>query len=280
MEFVGIVMIVGLIILPSILLVVSFYSGVQRASRLAPSTRPLFLYPLICSFLLTGGFVIWQFTVISTSRSSTACIGYFFLPIFSFVVALAAFVVSWAILYVGWFINQRIRRTPMRIAQFLLLALAIGVLATTGYVAQAKITRHRLLNEATSGYNVDRLVAILEEGISSHDFDVLANLAKNPNTPVNDLVRLYDFCKPRISQLGGSESSILLPLARNPNTPPDTLTALASCRQSWIRNSVVRNPNTSIGTLRQLTADQDEFVKRDAKGELRLREKERKPETE
>ncbi|MEN6558790.1 MAG: hypothetical protein ABFC54_11480, partial [Thermoguttaceae bacterium] len=114
MEFIGIVMIVGLIVMPSILLVVSFCSGVRRADRLAPSTRPLFLYPLIFSFLSTSGFVIWQFTAISTSQSSTAAIGYFFLPIFWFVVALAAFAASWAILYVAWFFYQRFKDTQTR----------------------------------------------------------------------------------------------------------------------------------------------------------------------
>jgi hypothetical protein len=224
--------------------------------------------------------MIWGYHAILTSRSSTAAIGFFFLPFFSAALAVIAFVVSWAILYVALFIFQRIQGTPVRFVSIMLLALAVVLLGLAGYVTQVKIARHRLLNEAASGYSVGTLEAILTEGVSSQDFDVLANLAINPNTPANDLVRLYDFCKPRISQLGGSESSILLPLARNPNTPPDILTALANCRQSWIRNSVVKNPNTPISTLRQLSADQDELVKGQAKRELRLREQERKPEAE
>ena len=206
MEFIGIIMMVGLIILPAVLLEVGFYSGFRRVNRLAPPTRFLFLYPLICSFLTTSGFVVWQFTAISASHSSTAAISYFFLPFFSFAVALAAFVVSWAATYMAWFVIQRIRRIPMRIASLLLMALAIAVLVLTGYVGQNRVARHRLLNEAASGYNVDRLETVLTEAVSSHDYDLLANLAKNPNTPTKDLTRLYDFCKPRISQLGGSES--------------------------------------------------------------------------
>ena len=280
MEFIGIIMMVGLIILPAVLLEVGFYSGFRRVNRLAPPTRFLFLYPLICTVIMTSGFVIWELHAISVSRSSTAAIGLFLLPFFSVAVAVVGFVVSWSILYVVRFVIQRLQRAPMRIASLLLMTLAIAVLAFTGYVVENKIARHRLLNEAVSGYNVDGLEVILAEGVSSQDFEVLANLAKNPNTPANDLGRLYDFCKPRICQLGGSESSILLPLAGNPHTPPDTLTALATCRQSWIRNSVVRNPNTPISTLRQLTADQDELVRGQAKRELRLREQGRKPDTE
>lgn len=271
---------IAVIVLPCFLIGWLFSVAIRRAHRSNPPIRPLLLYPLVCSLVLTSGFMTWGYHAILTSRSSTAAIGFFFLPFYSAALAITAFVVSWAVLYVGWFIFQRIQGTPVRLVSVALLVLAVALLGWAGYVTQVKITRHRLLNEAASGFNVDRLEMILAEGVSSHDFDVLADLAKNPNTPANDLVRLYDFCKPRISQLGGSESSILLPLAQNPHTPPDTLTALAKCRQSWIRNSVGRNPNTSIGTLQKMTEDQDEFVRRDAKGELRLREKERKPETE
>jgi hypothetical protein len=272
--------VVAVIVLPCFLIGWLFSVAIRRAHRSNPPIRPLLLYPLICSVITTGGFMLWGYHATLTSRSSTAAIGFFFLPFYSAALAVLAFVVSWAVLYLAWFTFQRIQRTPVRLVSVTLLVLAVALLGWAGYVAQVKIDRHRLLTEATSGFNVDRLETILEEGVSSQDFEVLANLAKNPNTPANDLGRLYDFCKPGISQLGGSESSILLTLARNPHTPPDTLTALASCRQSWIRNSVVRNPNTPISTLRQLTADQDELVRGQAKRELRLREKEIKPETE
>jgi hypothetical protein len=272
--------VVGIIALPCVLMGLVFYLRIKAAYRSCSPARPLLLYPLICFAIITGGYMVWGYHAILTSRSSTAAIGFVFLPFYAAALAIVAFVVSWSVLYVGWFIFQRVQGKPVRSTSVTILTSAVVLLGWAGYVAQVKIARHRLLDEAESGYNVDRLDIILTEGVSSQDFDVLANLAKNPSTPANDLALLYDFCKPRISQLGGSESSILLPLARNPHTPPEVLTFLATSRQSWIRDSVVRNPSTPISTLRQLTADQDETVKGQAKGELRLREQGRKPDTE
>ncbi|MEN6407656.1 MAG: hypothetical protein ABFC77_14445 [Thermoguttaceae bacterium] len=270
----------GIIALPCIVMILAFGVAISAAYRSQSSARFLFLYPLMGSFVITGGCMMWGYHAICTSRSSTAAIGLFFLPLFSAALAVIVFAVSWAVLYVGWFLVQRIQAVPVRPVSIAILFLAIVVLAWTGYMAQTKIARHRLLKEATLGRKVERLEAILTEGVSSQDFETLAKLAKNPNTPTSDLIRLYDFCRPRISELGGSESLILVALAKNPQTPPDILAALASCRQPWIRDHVAANPNTSIGTLRQLAADQEQFVRGHAARELRAREQNREFETQ
>ena len=142
------------------------------------------------------------------------------------------------------------------------------MLAWTGYVGHNKIARHRLLNEAASGADANSLEKIFTDGTASRDLEVLSKLAKNPNTPLNDLVHLYDFCKPNVAKSDPSEYPVLFSLARNPRTPPDILVVLATCRPSSIRSAVARNPSTSTKTLRQLTEDQDGSVRTYAKSLL------------
>lgn len=266
----------GIIVLPCILMALVFFLAIKRAYRSHSSARPFVLYPLICSFLITSGYMLWGYHAICTSKSSTAAIGFLFLPFYSAALAVIAFVVSWACLYVGHFVIQRLQRAPVRLASVALVVLAVVLLGWAGHVAQVKIGRHRLLNEAASGYNVDRLETILEEGISTQDFEVLANLAKNPNTPIDDLVRIYDFCKPRIAEFNPPEYSILFSLAQNPRTPSDILVILAGCRQSSIRFAVATNPNTPTPTLSKLAEDQDVSVKTYAIPRLNARKRSEK----
>lgn len=270
----------GIIALPSILFALVFILLIGRAYQSKFKAGPFLLYPLICSSVVTSGYMIWGYHAVLTSRSSTAAIGFFFLPSYSAAFAVIAFVVSWAVLYVGWFVYQRIQGTSVRPISVALLVLAVTCLGWAGYVVQAKTARHRLLTEASSGYNVVRLEAILSEGVSSHDFEVLADLAKNPNTPANDLIRLFAYCKPSVTEFNPPEYSILFSLAKNPNTPSDILVILAGCHQSSIRFAVATNPNTPTPTLRKLAEDSDVSVKTYAIPRLNARERSAKAETE
>lgn len=266
----------GIIALPCVLMALSFFLLIKVAYRSHSPTRPFFLYPLVCSFVVTSGFMAWGYHAIYTSRSSTAAIGFLFLPFYSAALAVIAFVVSWSVLYMGWFIFQRIERTPVRPVSVALLALAVALLGWAGYVAQVGIARHGLLNEAASGHNVDRLEVILAEGVSLQDFEVLANLAKNPNTPANDLARLFDYCKPHIAEFNPPEYTILFSLAKNPNTRSDILVILAGCHQSSIRFTVATNPNTPTSTLSKLAGDSDVSVKTYAIPRLNARKRSEK----
>ena len=210
----------GLIISPCVLMTVGFYSAIRRAYRSNSPARSLFLYPLICSFIMTSGFVIRECHAIFTSRSSMAGAGLFFLPFHSLAVAVSGLFVSWACLYVAHFVIQRIEGIPVGLTSVVFLALAIVLLVLTGYVAQSWIARHNLLTTAASGANADSLEKILASGVSSRDWEVLAKLAKNPNTPISDLVHLYDSCKHNITNPYPPEYPVLFSTgAESPHTP-------------------------------------------------------------
>jgi len=257
----------------------TFFLAITFAYR-SPSTRLFFLYPLICSFVIASGYMVWGYHEVYASRSSTAAIGFLFVPVFSAALAVVGFVVSWACFYVVHFVIQRIKRTPVRLASVLLLVLAVVLFTWTGYVGYNKIARHRLLNEAASGGDVDRLETVLADGVSSRDWEVLSKVAKNRNTPKNNLVRIFDYCKPSIAEFNPPEYSILFSLAQNPRTPSDILAALAACRQSSIRYVVAVNPSTPMPALRKLAEDQDNSVRTYAKPRLLARERDGKSEKE
>jgi hypothetical protein len=230
------------IALPCVLMALIFSLAITVAYRSHSPARLFLLYPLICSFVITSGFMIWGYfavyIIICTSRASLAGIGLFFLPLFSIAVAVAAIVVSWSCLYLAHFIIDRLKRIPLGITSIVFLALAIVLLSLTGYVVQNRVARYRLLNKAASGADANSLEKILSDGISCQDVEVLSKLAKNPNTPISDLVRLYDFCNPNIAKSSPPEYPVLVSLARNSRTPPDILVVLAGCHPSDIRSYV------------------------------------------
>jgi hypothetical protein len=257
------------IAVPVLLMALIFLLTIKGAYRSDSPRRPFFLYPLMGSFLLTSGFMVWGYHAVCTSRSSTAAIGLLFVPILSAVVAVVGFVVSWACVYVTHFTIQRIGGIPLHPISVVVLVWAIAVLGWAGNAAFHKILRHRLLNEAASGTDVESLGKIQADSIASRDMEVLSKLAKNPTTPVGDLVRMYEFCKPNFLQFNPVEYPVLSSLAQNHQTPPDILAALAACRQFSIRYAVAINPHTATETLKQLAEDQDDLVRTYAKSRLR-----------
>ena len=103
---------VAVIALPCFLIGWLFSVAIRRAHRSNPPIKPLLLYPLICSAITTGGFMVWGYHSILTSRSSTAAIGFFFLPFYSAALAVIAFVVSWAVLYVACSSSKEFKELP------------------------------------------------------------------------------------------------------------------------------------------------------------------------
>lgn len=94
------------------------------------------VYPLVCSFILTIGYTTWAYHDFCTSLNGRPGICLLLLPFNSIAVAAAGFSVSWSCLYVACFVVDRIREIPVGFASVALLALAIVLLALTGYVVQ------------------------------------------------------------------------------------------------------------------------------------------------
>ena len=249
-------------ILPYVLLAAAFFVFIRAALRSNSPTRRLLVYPTVSSLIITSGFTLRGVFFILTSRSSTAGIGFLFLPFYSFAVAIIAYLVSWSLFCLARFFNSRREKTSDKLSIFLPVVVALLMLSVTGFTAQKWIARNWLLNTAAStSIDAVELEAILERAISCHDLEVLSKLAKNPKTPTNDLIRIYDSCKDRVAEFNPLEYMVFFSLAQNPQTPSDTLAVLAECQQSTIRVMVGMNPDTPNETLYQLAKDKDDQVR-------------------
>lgn len=123
----------GIITLSCVLMALTYFLVIRTACRSCSPIRQVFLYPLLCSLVLTSGYMIWGYHAICTSRSSTAAIGLFFLPIYSVVIAVVSFLVS--------------------------CALAIVLFVVTSYFVEKKeVARQRVLEEPIPKTDSDSLV--------------------------------------------------------------------------------------------------------------------------
>jgi hypothetical protein len=130
--------VVGVIIL--VLIGIGFVYAIRVAYRSLSPTRPLFLYPLFFSLVLTSGCVIWECTIFFVFEPFEQAL-LFYVSIISLAAALVGFLVFWSGLYVVRFVIQRIRGTPARITSVVPLALAMVSLILAGYLVYIRATR-------------------------------------------------------------------------------------------------------------------------------------------
>jgi hypothetical protein len=250
---------VAILVPPYVLIAAGFFFVLRAAYRSKSPARPLFLYPASCAFFITIIFIIWANLALITSRSSTAAIGHIFLPFYSITVAVAVFLVSWSVFYLTYFVVERVAKSSNRLTSTSILLLALLILALTGFTVQDRVARYKLLHAAASTDESPR-AKILERVISTHDLALLSELAKNPSTPVNDLIRIYDSCKNHV-EFNPPEYKVFFSLAQNPQTPPEILTDLAGHQEISIRSSVGTNPGTPIKILYHLANDEKSQIR-------------------
>lgn len=101
-------------VLPYALAVTGFYLFLRSVYHVQAPIRPLFLWPIVCSLIGTGIFMIWGHYTIATSAPVKAAIGHFFPPFYSplfysVAVALAGYVVAWGLFYLFRFSLEWLR---------------------------------------------------------------------------------------------------------------------------------------------------------------------------
>ncbi|MBN2291769.1 MAG: hypothetical protein JXM70_05050 [Pirellulales bacterium] len=122
------------VVLLFLLMALVFFLAIKAAYRSHSPLRPLFIYPLIFSFIMTSGYMAWGYHAICTSKSSTAAIGFLFFPLNSVVVAVAGFLFWFSGLYVARFVAERLGLISERITSVFPLVLAIVLLILMEYV--------------------------------------------------------------------------------------------------------------------------------------------------
>lgn len=248
----------AIVILPYVLIASAFIWGVRAAFLSKSPIRFFFLCPLLGAFITTAIFAGWGQYSIATSRSSMAAVGYIFLPLYCIGVGLAGFVLFWSVLYLFRFGLERFGIVTSRLTSITPLAVAVLILLVTAFVVQYRISRHRLLVAAETGAGIH---PVIDRAITTHDLQVLAKLARNPNASLPDLRRIYDTCKDQVTAKYPREYIVLFSLSRNPKIPPDILVSLSKCHASSIRIEVGRNPNTPVEILPELASDKERLVR-------------------
>lgn len=262
------------LMLPNVVISAAIVIVLIIAYRRESAARSLFLGPLACGLAAGCGAGIWMFHGITTSKSSTAAIGFFFLPFFALAAGNAAFLTSWAVLYVVRFAKERLGYLSSRTATWWLLIPAVLILVLAAYVAQHDVRRYRLLKAAA----FEAVVPVsredmLADAIAADDLDVLSRLAKNSSVPGDELLRIYEWSQTTFGKFKPFEYPIFSALARNRNTPSHLFGVLVKCPQSTIRLMAAQNPATPQDLLRRLADDPDQLVRGQARYQLNRRER-------
>lgn len=249
---------IAIVILPYVLLAAALLWLIRMAYISNKAARPLFLYPLLGAFIITAAFVGWGHHEISTSRSSTAAIGWIFLPFYSVGIAIVSFLVSGAVVYIFRFVLERIAYVSPRLTSVVPLIVSALILCLTAATIESRVSRHQLLVLAESETAAGSLI---DQAVIDHDLQILAALAKNPHVSETDLLRIYDACKGQVGAANSREYIVLFALSRNPKTPPSVLAALSRCQESSIRAALGPNPSTPTEILPILANDSEASVR-------------------
>jgi hypothetical protein len=251
--------------------------------------------------LAGAGYLFWAHRAIATSHSSTAAIGYIYMPQMVVIVCGGAFLVAWAaaILVIRWIGAKT--ESAVSIARDWPLYAAGLVLVVFAIWGSRTLMRDMELSQARSSSSVEKLADLCELALQKRDGKVLAALATNPNARGDMLERIYTLATSgsRSSAVAVDFSRVVIELARNantpaavlrsmyetdgqsytkyqlvenPSTPQDVLEKLAVDSEPGVRSAVCRNPKTSRQMLEQLGGDPDKRVKMAAEAALMRRQ--------
>lgn len=216
---------------------------------------------IVTSAIVGIAFTLWAFYAIRTSCSSTAAIGYLFLPYYIFLLCSAAYLIGWSIATIiraFYVISHKTRQTSLRKWP---VYIAMAVLVLFGLLAFNFSARKLLLKKAYVSASESELDALYDKAVSSKDIDLLAKLAKNPSTSQDLLRQIYSSIPASTFKYPGSNySPVFAELARNKKTPSDILKSLSE-KRAGERLFIAANPNTPADVLEQLARDKDSLVR-------------------
>lgn len=246
-------------------------------------------FGLIAAILCFCFFFAGGVLSISQSKSSTAVVGYVFLPFYAAFMSGLAFLAGWCAGYfLAWY------RSPVKTARRSAIAAALVpviVVLLTGWTFTTlshrrdslAATRLAARSAKTASADLEKLATSTNEYVlgdvagnpklSNASLRKLANhggylvewgLAHNPSTPQDILSRLA----------GSADEYTRGYVAGNPNAPVEVLADLSKDGIRHVRVSVAQNPSTPLSTIKVLQGDADEMVRRLANSAISQHERE------
>ncbi len=214
---------------------------------------------------------------ISRSKSSTAAVGYIFLPFYAAFMSLLAFLAGWCVGYfVVWY------RSPAKAGRTSAIAAAmvpVILLLVGGWrLTTLSHRRDQLAAIRLAARDGNAAPESLERLAASTNEYVLGDVAGSPKLSEATLRKLADhggylvewgLARNRsvpgdiLSRLAGSPNEYTRGnVAANPNAPTEVLAVLSKDVVTHVRVSVAQNPSTPSSTIEGLLGDADETVRR------------------
>jgi hypothetical protein len=250
-----------IVLIPSAMLAGGFALLLRAQHRRAEGFSSITARSLIVSAVATLGFGVWAVVAVLGSSSSTASIGFLFLPSYAFAVAAVAWMTAWSLLTLVEVVRPGSR--ALRARSGIAAVGALLFLAVLAVGATLTWQRQSLLGAAADSETPpDRLAEILEQALVGSDYDVLQRIAANPATTRKQIKHLTTFCQDEIGVARPVRCySILFGLASHSESPAELLTRLAVNAEPSIRTSVARNPHTPAAIAESLANDPEPSVR-------------------
>jgi hypothetical protein len=201
---------------------------------------------------------------IVNSRSSTAAVGFIFVPFAAAIISIPAFAAGWCW---GYFLDWH----RSRIGKRRILAITAGLFTVMVGIWTLKIVWDGL-NLSQQVYGIQTMSATALEDVLNRpklvgNKFILGAVAQNPNATAAILHRIAVLDRPDLYErmgsvfdvLGNNPSglAVMRLIARHPNTASDDLEKLAASKNEYVRGDVAANPKLSEATLRSLATDGD-----------------------
>jgi len=243
-------------LIPWAVLVGGFFLLLRAQARRPERFASVMGRSLIGSALLALAFSVGTIAAIWSSTSSTAAIGYLFLPMYSFATATLGFAASWSLLTLIETARGKARGRMAAIGAGIVLAILVSAGAFAWH-------RFAWLSDAASAQTPPmRLAAIAEQALAGDDFESLERLASNPALDAELAEKLAAHCQ---SALAGARParcySVFVGLAGSPAATPELLASLAKFSDVTIRSRLALNPRTPAATAEALANDPDSSVR-------------------
>lgn len=196
---------------------------------------------------------------ISNSRSSTAAIGYIFLPFIAAVAAIPCFVAGWCLGYalIWWRSSVQWRKRSAFVAALVPVIVGLWILRTLSVGVDMTQDVHKI--EHMDGGQLER---VLDDPKLAHNKFILGAIAQNPKAESRTLHRIATTKLPALHERIGSPFdvmgkntrglAVMRLVATHPNTAAEDLEKLAQSKNEFVLGDVASNPKLSTGTLRKL----------------------------
>jgi len=203
------------------------------------------------------------------STSSTAAIGFVFIPIYFAIAFIGFFILGYCIGYIKTWLAGAPRIFNFKIGLAFIIGICGAIFVIGGLGKGLLLTS---ITSRISGMNTNQeLLNTFDNSYFKHNKFVLGAIAQNPVASPELLDRIAKLSDPSLHNGMGSLFPLLgenrkgLAVMRlvvmNPNVSADTIEYLASTSQTdYVLSNIAGSPKTSIETLRQLETKKDSLI--------------------